>query len=453
MSALSALRAAGQMRRPKLNPHQWTIIGFAILIWIGGLLLALPASSASGRSIGLLDALFTAASAVCVTGLVVVDTGSDFTLLGQLILLLLIQIGGLGFMTYGVVIAVMLGKRIGLSQRILIRESVKSESIQGLIRLVISICLISFGVELAGAFLLWLRLLPDMDALSAAYYAVFHAVSAFNNAGFALWPDSLTGFAGDPAFNLIISLLFITGGIGFVVLIDIYKKRKWRSFALHTKIVLIISGVLALGGFLAIFTLELLHPGAAAGHSLGERLWTSYFQSVTARTAGFNSVDLTAYLPATQFFIVFLMFIGASSGSTGGGIKTNTLMILLVAMYSAIRGREQVTVFKRRIGYDIVLRALAVILLSLGLVLPVAFMLTLTEPGQPFMSLLFEATSAFGTVGLSLNVTPELSEPGKLIVIFTMFAGRLGPLTLAYALAQNKRVSKLGYPEEKVLVG
>ncbi|MEK3883543.1 TrkH family potassium uptake protein [Paenibacillus sp. PL2-23] len=444
---------AGLRNKRGLNPHQWTIIGFAAIIAAGALLLALPVSSADGESVGLLDALFTATSAVCVTGLTVIDTGTSFSLFGQYVIMLLIQIGGMGFMAYGVIIALLLGKRIGLKHRVFIQESTKSTSIKGLVKLVKAIVLITFSFEAAGAALLWLRWMPELGAGQAAYYAVFHAVSAFNNAGFGLWPDSLVGYAGDPIVNLAITSLFIMGGIGFIVIVDVYRKRSWSRFSLHTKIVLLITAMLSGGGFLVILGLELLNPAVFGALSWPEKLWAAYFQSVTTRTAGFNTVDLTGMLAASQFLMIFLMFIGASSGSTGGGIKTNTFMVLLVAMYSSIRGRRQIHVFNRRISTEIVLSALSVIIISLGLVLTVSFLLSITEAGQPFLSLLFEATSAFATVGMTIGVTPELSPIGKIIIICTMFAGRLGPLTLAYALASRQRDSKIGYPEEKVLIG
>lgn len=441
------------LKKKEFNPHQWTVIGFASVIMIGAILLSLPASSTSGSSIGFLDALFTAASAVCVTGLTVVDTGTAYTLFGQIVIMLLIQIGGMGFMAYGVIIAVLLGKRIGLKQRILIQESTKATSIQGLVKLVRTIVLITFSFEAAGALILWLRWIPELGVGQSAYYAVFHAVSAFNNAGFGLWPDNLVRYAGDPIVNIVISLLFISGGIGFIVMVDIYKKRNWSKFTLHTKIVLILTAVLIAGGYMIILVLELLNPAVFGGLNWSEKLWAAYFQSVTTRTAGFNSVDLTGLLAATQFLMIFLMFVGASSGSTGGGIKTNTLMVLLAAMYSTIRGRTQVHIFKKRIANEMIFSALSVIIISLGLVLIVAFLLTITEPNQDFIKLLFEATSAFGTVGLTLGLTYELSPIGKIIIILTMFAGRLGPLTLAFALASRRRDSKIGYPEEKVLIG
>lgn len=440
-------------KRVDLSPPQWMILGFAGIILAGAILLALPIASADGRSVGFLDALFTATSAVCVTGLVVIDTASSYSMFGEIVIMLLIQLGGLGFMTFGVIIAILLGKRLGMKERLLIQESTKAATVQGLVRLSLGIFFIALLFELAGAAVLSLRLIDEMSPGLAIYYGIFHSISSFNNAGFALWPDSLARYAGDPAVNATIALLFIAGGIGFTVLMDIYKQRRWKALSLNSKISLLSAAGLLVGGFAVVFGLELLNPALYATTTLSERTWIALFQSAAPRTAGFQTVDLTQLMTATQFFIIFLMFIGASSGSTGGGIKTNTFVVLVLAMYSSVRGRENVHIFGRRIAYEIVLRALSVIIISLGVVLLVAFVLTITEPSQPFIALLFEATSAFATVGLSLNVTPELSPAGKLVIVATMFVGRLGPLTLAFALAQKRRESGIGYAEEKVLIG
>jgi trk system potassium uptake protein TrkH len=263
--------------------------------------------------------------------------------------------------------------------------------------------------------------------------------------------DSLSRFVGDPIINIVITVLFIVGGIGFTILMDVYQKRKWKALSLHSKVVLLASAILSLTGIIVIF---ILNP-AFQTLTLGERLWASYFQGVAPRTAGFNSIDIAGMMAASQFFIIFLMFIGASSGSTGGGIKTNTFIVLILAMYATIRARSEVHVFNRKISNEIILRALAVIIASLGIVLSVAFLLTITEHAlqRDFLEILFEATSAFGTVGLSMGLTPDLTPLGKYIIILTMFVGRLGPLTLAFALAQKRRKSNIGYAEEKVLIG
>lgn len=446
-------RSNAEKKRIDLSPPQWMILGFGMIIIVGTLLLATPAASAKGESIGLLNAWFTATSAVCVTGLTAVDTPSTFTMFGEIVIMLLVQLGGLGFMTFGVIVAIALGKKLGIKERMVIMESTKSTSVQGLVKLSLGIFLIALLFEGAGSVILTIRLLPEMSAGLAVYYGIFHSISAFNNAGFVLWPDNLMRFAGDPAVNLTIAALFVAGGLGFTVMMDVYRKRNWRKLSLNSKISLLATGGLIVTSFIVVFSLEWLNPSAYAGVTGGERAWIAFFQSLVPRSSGFNTIDLSQLMTATQFFLIFLMFIGANSGSTGGGIKTNTFIVLVLAVYSSIRGRDQVTIFDRRVPYDIVLRALSVILISLAAIMFVAFLLTITEPNQQFIALLFEATSAFSTVGLSLNLTPELSDAGKAIITVTMFAGRLGPLTLAFALAQRRRESNIGYAEEKILIG
>ncbi|QUL53534.1 TrkH family potassium uptake protein [Paenibacillus tritici] len=439
----------------KLTSSRIILLGFAVPILLGTVLLALPISSSSGLSIGWLAALFTSTSAVCVTGLVVLDTGTDFSHFGQMIILLLIQIGGLGFMTFSVLIAVIMGKKIGLKERLLIQQSSNSVTTQGVVRLSLSIFLITFIVETAGAILLALRWANELGTARSIYYGIFHSVSAFNNAGFGLWPDSLSRYVGDPLVNIVISLLFIVGGIGFTVILDLYRKRRWRDLSLHTKIVLITSGLLCMAGFLVIFAIELFNTETFSSLSWSERFWAAYFQGVVTRTAGFNSIDIGAMLPASQFFMIFLMFVGASSGSTGGGIKTTTFAVLMLSIVSTIKGKTDVQLLKKRISQDIIFRALAVLTISLGVVLTATFLLSITEYAHPkdFLALLFEVTSAFGTVGMSMNLTQELSPLGKCIIIITMYIGRLGPLTLALALAQKNVKQKYRYPEDKLLIG
>lgn len=443
------------VQKLKLTPSRIILLGFAAPILLGTVLLALPISSSSGLSIGWLAALFTSTSAVCVTGLVVLDTGTDFSHFGQMIILLLIQIGGLGFMTFSVLIAVIMGKKIGLKERLLIQQSSNSVTTQGVVRLSLNIFLISFIVETTGAIVLALRWANELGTTRSIYYGIFHSVSAFNNAGFGLWPDSLSRYVGDPLVNIVISFLFIIGGIGFTVILDLYRKRRWRALSLHTKIVLITSGLLCMAGFLVIFAIELFNTKTFSTLSWSERTWAAYFQGVVTRTAGFNSIDIGAMLPASQFFMIFLMFVGASSGSTGGGIKTTTFAVLMLSIVSTIKGKTDVQLLKKRISQDIIFRALAVMTISLGVVLTATFLLSITEYAHPkdFLALLFEATSAFGTVGMSMGVTQELSPLGKCIIIITMYIGRLGPLTLALALAQKNVKQKYRYPEDKLLIG
>ncbi|TSB44625.1 TrkH family potassium uptake protein [Alkalicoccobacillus porphyridii] len=439
----------------KMSPPQFIMLIFLILIFVGTVLLALPASASSGLSIGLLDAFFTATSAVCVNGLVVVDTGSTFSTFGQTVIAVLIQIGGLGFMTLGVVLAILLGKKIGLKQRLIIQHSTQSQSSSGLVKLSLYILCIAIVFELIASIILTIRWAPDLGWSAALYYAVFHSISAFNNAGFALWSDGLSSYLGDPVVNLTIITLFVAGGLGYIVIVELFKKRSWRRLSLHSKIVLLSSGLLLGVGFVLLLLLESFNPETFATLSWSERIWSAFFQSATPRSAGFNTLDISSMLSSSQLLLIMLMFIGASSGGTGGGIKTTTFFVLLLATINTFRGGGQVHAFQRKISTDVIMRALAVVVSSLLCVLLVSLLLTITEGmyEEHFLEVLFEATSAFSTTGLSMGLTNELTSVGKVIVAITMFVGRLGPLTLAYALAEKRRKSKIGYPEDHVLIG
>ncbi|GAA0359248.1 trk system potassium uptake protein TrkH [Bacillus horti] len=441
--------------RSDISPPQFILIVFMILIFVGGGLLALPISASSGQSVGILDAFFTAVSAVCVNGLVVLDTGSTFSTFGQVVIMILIQIGGLGFMTFGVMVAILLGQRIGLRQRLILQQTTQSTSTQGMVKLSLHMALIAFVFEAIATAILTLRWQADLGLGQAIYYALFHSISAFNNAGFALWEDSLSQYVGDPIVNLTIITLFIIGGLGYIVVVDVIRKRSWRKLSLHSKVVLLASAILSIAGFLVIFLLESWNPATFSTLSLGEQSASAFFQSVTPRSAGFNTLDISQMLTASQFFIIILMFIGAASGGTGGGIKVNTFVVLILATLNTFRGGGQIHAFERKIAQDTVMRALAVVISSIACVLIVALLLTVTENllEEHFLDILFEATSAFSTTGLSMGLTNELSPIGKIIVMITMFVGRLGPLTLAFALSQKKRASRIGYPEDHLLIG
>lgn len=456
LSRLSPIeRVIYKFKNNNISPPRLIIYVFLALICVGTLLLSMPFSSGSGHSVGLLNALFTSVSAVCVNGLIVLDTGSAFSVAGQVIIMILIQIGGLGFMTLGVMIAILLGKRIGLKQRLIIQQMTQSTSAQGLVKLSLYILLIAFAFEMIGTIILTLRWSGDMGVAKAFYYGLFHSVSAFNNAGFALWPDSLSSFVGDPVVNLTIIALFVAGGLGFIVIVDILRKRSWHKLSLHSKVVLLASGLLAGAGFLLILLLESWNPATFGPLTWGERILAALFQGLTPRSVGYNTVDIASMLTATQFLIIILMFIGSSSGGTGGGIKTNTVVVLLLATYNTFRGGEQIHAFKRKIAQDAVMRALAVVISSLVFVLVMALLLNISENllDDHFLEVLFETTSAFSTTGLSMGLTGELSPLGKILVSLTMFIGRLGPLTLAYALSQKSKTSKIGYPEDHILIG
>lgn len=438
-----------------ISPPQLVTIVFIILIAAGTVLLSLPQASATGESIGILNAFFTSSSAVCVNGLVVVDTGSSFSMLGETIIMILIQIGGLGFMTLGVMVAIVLGRRIGLRERLILQQTTQSTSVQGLVRLSLHMVLISFVLESLAAIILTLRWQAEMGWGQAAYYGLFHAVSAFNNAGFSLWSDSLSSHIGDPVVNLTISILFLIGGLGFMVVVEIFRKRSWRKLSLHSKVVLVGSAVLTAVGFLFIFLLESWNPDTFGQLNWSHRVLAAYFQGVAPRSAGFNSIDVSSMLAASQFLMIILMFIGAGSGGTGGGIKINTFVVLILATINTFRGGGQVHAFGRKISTDNIHRALAVVMSAITGVLLVTMLLTITEGllDEHFLAILFEATSAFSTTGLSMGLTPLLSDTGKIIISITMFAGRLGPLTLAYALSQKKKATKIGYPEDNILIG
>jgi trk system potassium uptake protein len=438
------------------TPARILVFGFASVILLGAFLLTLSIATVDGEGLSFLNALFTATSAVCVTGLVVVDTGTTFTLFGQIVILSLIQVGGLGFMTFATLFAILLGRKVTLKERLFLQEALNQVSIQGVVRLAKYVLMVTFAIEVTGALILALRLSYDMNWHKALYYGIFHAISAFNNAGFDLFGEfsSLTRFVSDPVVNLTVMLLIFLGGLGFSVLSDIYSHRG-RKLMLHSKIVLSASLVLIIVGALSIFAIEYSNPKTLAPLDLMGKVWGSLFQSVTPRTAGYNTLNIGDLRNTTLLIIIFLMFIGASPGSTGGGIKTTSFASVSLYVLSLLKGEPHVSFRERTIPKDTIQKAVAVIFLALFLVFTVTLLLTLTENAD-FLALLFEATSAFGTVGLTTGITPNLTNIGKLAIIFTMFSGRVGPLTLVFALSQ-KRISgqqnNIKYPDEKIMIG
>lgn len=447
--------------RRAIRPERVLAGGFLVLILVGAALLALPFASASGQSIGLFDSLFTATSAVCVTGLVAVDTGTALSLFGQVTLLVLIQLGGLGFMIFATLIMMALGRRITLRERMVIRESMSATDLSGLLRLTLWYGAMALVIEGAGAVLLALRLVPLYGWKKGLYYAVFHAVSAFCNAGFDLFGhySSLTAFAGDPLILLTIALLIILGGLGFSVILEVIRHhRGGRRLSLHTKVVLTATAGLLLVGTLFFALTEWHNPLTLAKDDAApaQRLLNAFFQSVTMRTAGFNSVDLAEMKESSKLMAVLLMFIGASPASTGGGVKTTTMSVLLLILISVIRGDEHVNVFGKRLPTGLMRRALAILFIDLMILLGCTMLLTLAEnEGLPFLDLLFESASALATVGVSAVGTPKLSFLSRLTLIPVMYFGRVGPLTLALALAhkQSDTQNRIKYPEENIMIG
>ncbi|RKO68189.1 Trk family potassium uptake protein [Desulfofundulus salinus] len=436
----------------QLSPPQVLVLGFAAVILAGALILMLPVSSRSGTYTDFLTALFTATSAVCVTGLVVVDTGTYWSTFGQAVILALIQIGGLGFMSMATFFFILMGRRIGLKERLIIQESLNQLRVAGIVRLVRAVFLFTVLTEGFFAIILSLRFYFDYGFPRCLWLGIFHAVSAFNNAGFDLLGDfrSLTGYVSDPVVTLSVTTLIILGGLGFATVMELYNYPRTRRLSVHTKLVLRVTGWLILCGALLFGLLEWGH--ILRDLPLSGKILASYFQAVTSRTAGFNTVDIGHLNAATQFLIIILMFIGASPGSTGGGIKTTTFALLGITLWSLSKGKEDVEIFRRRIPPWQVYKALSVTLWAILLVSTVTLLLSVTEGGD-FLAALFETVSAFGTVGLSMGLTPELTPLGRVAIIFTMFAGRLGPLTLAYAFAQRRRKTAIRYPEEKIMVG
>ncbi|MNO50944.1 Ktr system potassium uptake protein B [compost metagenome] len=442
------------LKRLKFSPPQVLVMGFAIIILVGALLLMLPISNTTGESLPFIDAFFTATSATCVTGLVVRDTGTYFSTFGQSVIMLLIQVGGLGFMTMATLFSLVFKRKISLKDRLLLQEAMNQNTMEGIVRLIRKVLLYSLVIESSAALVFAVRLAFDMPLGRALYYGVFHAISFFNNAGFDLFGDyhSLTAYVADPVINLVSIFLIVTGGLGFIVLSDLIEFRSRRKMSLHSKVVLSMTGSLIIIGALVIFIFEFSNSKTLEPLDWGGKIWSSFFQSVTPRTAGANSLDIGGLRQATQFFIIILMFIGASPSSTGGGIKTTTFTILMGAVFSMIRGRSDLVLFRYRLAEERVFKAVTITMLSLFLVVFVAMVLSTTEDAS-FLSILFEATSAFGTVGLSMGLTGELSVFGKVVISLTMFAGRLGLLTLAYALGPKKEKELFRHPEGKMIIG
>lgn len=436
------------------SPPRTLLLGFAFVILTGAFLLNLPAATVSGQSMPFIDALFTSTSAACVTGLVVVDTGTYFSTFGHWVILFLVQVGGIGFMTMATLFALILRRRISLKERLILQESLNQGSIEGLVRLVRKVIFYALALEAVGSFLYTLRFMVDMDFGKALYHGVFHAISIFNNAGFDLMGDfrSLTGYSTDLYMNTVSMVLIILGGFGFIVLADLFEFRGKRKISLHTKVVLTVSAALVLIGTFIIFIFEFTNPNSIGNSSFGQKALVSLFQSATTRSAGVTTVDISEFRQATQFFIIILMFIGASPGSTGGGIKTTTFAVLVGAVLAMMRGKEDVVLFNLRLAQERVYKAVTVTLFCIGIVLLGTMILATTEDAA-FLKILFEATSAFGTVGLSMGLTGELSVPGKLTIIFLMFIGRLGPLTLTYALGPKQGRPLYRHAEGKIIIG
>jgi trk system potassium uptake protein TrkH len=441
-------------KQPGLSPLI-LVYGFAGVIILGTILLMLPVASKTGQFTSPVNTLFTAASAVCVTGLAVVDTGDYWSSFGQGVILVLIQIGGLGFMASATLLLLVLGRRLGLRERWLIGQSLGTERLGGMVKLVRRILVFTFIVEAIGAAIFYIRFSVENPTGTAAWKAVFQSVSAFNNCGLDLFGNfrSLLGYQTDTTVILTTAGLIILGGISFMVVADVINVRRFGRLLLDSKIVLVTTlGLLVLGTVVILLT-EYSNADTLGPLSFPYKLLNAFFHSVTPRTAGFSSINIGSMAAYSQFFTILLMFVGGAAGSTAGGIKVNTFGMLVATIWSTIRGKEHAGAFGREFANQQIHRALALVMLSLTLIFIVVFVLTITDKGFGFLKLLFETVSAFGTVGLSTGITPDLSVAGRLIITAMMFIGRLGPLILVLSLTQGQKPSEYRYPQDEVRIG
>ena len=440
----------------KLTATRTIAIGFLGIILAGTVLLALPIASADGKAVDLLTALFTATSATCVTGLVVVDTYSGWSAFGKTVLLTLIQIGGLGFMTIGVFVAVLMKKNIGLKERGILQESMNMLQIGGIVRLVKKITIGTFLIEGVGAVLLSIRFIPQMGWIRGIGNGIFHSISAFCNAGFDLMGkteeySSLVSYSGDVLVNITIMALIVTGGIGFLVWDDLQKKKlRFKEYLLHTKIVLVVTASLLFGGALLIYLFERNHLMADMG--VGEKVLTSLFASVTARTAGFNTIDVGGMSASSKLVTIVLMFIGGSPGSTAGGIKTTTFAVMLIFVWANLRNSHGSNIFGRRLEEEEIRKASIVVTINLLLVVASAVILCGMQ-SFPMEDVLLEVFSAIGTVGMSSGITRQLNIVARVIIIFLMYCGRIGSMTFALSFTERKKVAPVQLPAEKIIIG
>ena len=444
-----------------MDPAKVMVIGFASVVLLGALLLNLPIATKSGESIGLLDALFTATSAVCVTGLIVVDTATYWSIFGQVVIITLIQIGGLGFMTIATMFALLTKKKINLRERLLIQESLNQKDLSGMVRLTRYIILITFLIEGIGAILLSFTFIPQFGLGRGVWYSIFHAISAFCNAGFDLMGSvsgpftSLTSYVDNFMIVMTISALIILGGIGFPVMLDVIRTKKASRLNMHSKVVIFTTAILIGIGSIFIFVVEFNNPKTLGTLSLPGKLLAAFFQSVTTRTAGFNTIDLTLIKESSLFIMMILMFIGASPASTGGGIKTTTLASLVITVRSFISGKGDIEVCERRISGATITKAIGIFFIATALVVFGTLALSLTDEGFTLVECGFEIVSAIATVGLSIGGSPSLTTMGKVVVMIAMFIGRVGSLTIFVALLSKgaRKKPPVRYPEGKIIVG
>lgn len=442
----------------KLSPTQIIALTFAAIILLGTVLLSLPVASRSGNSCGFRPALFTATSATCVTGLVLFDTWTQWSGFGQAVILCMIEIGGLGFMSAASLVIFLLRRKVGLKQRMLMAQALSVNEMEGVVRLQKWVLLGSLTIQLTGAVILFLRFLPNYGLRQSAIWGVFHGISAFCNAGFDLTGviapgANLNVFNDDPVVCITVMALVVLGGLGFFVWEEVATRRSFKKFSVYTKLVLIVSGLLILGGAVLIAALEWNNPDTLGAMPAWQKILNACFQSVTVRTAGFTSVDQAALTDGGKAVSIFLMLIGGSSGSTAGGIKTVTFLVLVLFVIARARGKNTITVFHRTIPQEKVTDATTIISIVVGLAFAGAVFITATSPVS-FTDALFETVSALATVGLTAGVTPALSIPAQLMIIVFMYFGRVGVLTISLGfLMGNKAEERFRYAHTNLLIG
>lgn len=457
----AAARVMDWARGGQYTAKQIVPLAFLGMILLGTLLLMLPFAT-TGPGLRFIDALFTMTSAVCVTGLIVMETPQDFTLFGQMVILLGIQLGGLGYSATATLLLLALGRRIGLRERMMMMEVLNTLSMEGLVRFVKVIVAITLIVESVGALILAARFSFDMDPARALYFGIFHAVSAFNNAGFSLFSENLAlaAYRTDLTVNLTISTLIMLGGIGFLVYRDVLDNIHGHRFRLstHTKLALLVSVLLILGGAVGIWAFEVQNEKTLAAMPVGDQVLAAYFHSISARTAGFNTIDISMLATPTLYLLILLMIVGASPGGTGGGIKTTTFGIICASIWGTLKGRADVMMFHRRIPQELVIKSYVLAALALGLVTGFTLLLSYSE-NQPFLRIMFEVASAAGTVGLStgnggvLSLSALFSDFGKCVIIATMFLGRLGPLAIGLFAVRTHEDLRYRYAQARVVLG
>lgn len=436
------------------NPSLVLGLSFIVLILAGAVLLTMPFASADGKSLDFVDALFTSTSASCVTGLIVRNTAAAWSVFGKIVIITLIQIGGLGTMTMMAWVSILIGKRIGLSGRMFIKEQWSAESLKGLVRLMRFATLFTLSVEGIGALLLSFRLIPLYGIKKGIAFSVFHSISAFCNAGFDLFGDSLVSFQDDYYVTLIIAGLIILGGLGFIVYVDLWHFPEKRRLRGQSKLVITTTAILLVAGTFLFYFFEATNVDTIAALPVPQKILASFFQSTTFRTAGFNSIDMGKMRDATVFFSFLLMFIGGSPGSTAGGLKTTTFAIVMSSAFATLKGQDDTVLFKRRVDEETVRKAFSLFVIAIALVFAVAAFIVAFEKGVfQFMDILFETISAFATVGVSRGITGSLSSYSKLALSFTMYIGRIGPTTFAMGLFHDEHKKKYRYAEGKYIVG